>query len=112
MVVLLGRAAGVGHDPNGAQVVRDEEMIRAVGHRHVAPVEEQPGARAVLQRQVPGVVRRGCRTGCRPCLAELRAIGGVAVVDHRPAAERHRLGKKTIKPINNYRHIRGAKKTI
>ena len=91
MVVLLRSAAGVGHDAHRTQMIRQEEMISAVGHRHVASVEQQARARAVLQHQVPGVVRRGCRTGCRPCLAELRAIGGVAVVDHRPAAEGHRL---------------------
>ena len=91
VVVLLYRAARVGHDSDGAQMISQEEMVSAVRHRHIAPVEQQPGPRAVLQHQVPGVVRRGCRTGCRPCLAELRSICGIAVVDHRAAAERHRL---------------------
>lgn len=112
MVVLLCRAARVGHDSDGAQMICDEEMVSAVRHGHIAPVKQQPGPRAVLQHQVPGVVGGGRGAGDRPGLAQLRAIGSVAVVDNSAAAEGHRPGKKTIKPINNYRHIRGAKKTI
>ena len=89
VVVLLRRAAGRCHHAHGAQVVCEEVVIGVVRQGHVSAVEQQARAGAVLQHQVPGVVRRGCRTGCRPCLAELRAIGGVAVVDHRPAAEGH-----------------------
>ena len=91
VVVLLRRAAGIGHHAHGAQVVREEVVVGVVRQGHVSAVEQQARAGAVLQHQVPGVVRRGRRPGCRPCLAELRAVSGVAVVDHRAAAERDRL---------------------
>ncbi len=93
VVVLLGRPACAGNDADGAQVVREEVVIGVVRQGHVSAVEQQARARAVLQHQVSGVIRRGRCTGCRPCLAELRSIRGIAVVDHRPAAEGHGLGQ-------------------
>ena len=93
VVVLLGRAAGVGHDPNGAQMVRDEEVVAAVRHGDIAPVKEQAGARAVLQHQIPGVVGGGRGAGDRPGLAQLRAVGGVGVADRGAVGEGHGLGQ-------------------